>query len=202
MVVLGNAAPGTEMNFINGNGRLEPVGAGTLGEPVRVAPLIRFQISDNGAGVGAQFGSEGVGIGFERKHVSFRPDDFEFVDGAFRQFGNEDLPDAGRAARAHRMDTAVPAIEVTDHADAASAGGPDGKLDAADACEGDEVRAKLLVGVVMAAFAHEIQIKLGKDAGKSVRIVNLELFAVMGADLNSVQAGWRRAGLVRRQESF
>src|SRR5207244_3214314 len=192
----------SKMSFITRNGRLEPVFARTLGEPVRVVPLIRFQVGDDGAGVGAQLTAESVRIGFQGKHVSCRPDDFEFVDGAFGQFWNEDFPDAGRAARTHCMDTAVPAIEVADDADPASAGRPDGKLNAADACERDEVRAELLVSVVMAAFAHEIQVKLGEDAGKSIRIVKLKSFAVMGADLNSVDAGWRRASVACWQDSF
>src|SRR5256884_43629 len=54
----------------------------------------------------------------------------------------------------------------------------------------------------MAAFAHEIQVKLGEDAGKSIRIVKLKSFAVMGADLNSVDAGWRRASVACWQDSF
>src|ERR1700747_1674559 len=42
--VFGDATQGAEMNFVNGNRRLEPVFAGTRGEPVGVIPAIRFQI--------------------------------------------------------------------------------------------------------------------------------------------------------------
>src|SRR5690349_13650876 len=94
IVILGDAAPGAEMNFVNGNGGLEPVFGRALGEPVRVVPAMRFEIGDDRAGVWSQLGAEGVGIGFERKHVSVRTDDFEFVDGAFGEFGDEDFPDS------------------------------------------------------------------------------------------------------------
>src|SRR5207244_12278187 len=50
--------------------------------------------------------------------------------------------------------------------------------------------------------AREIQVKLGEEAGKSIRIVKLKSFAVMGADLNSVDAGWRRASVACWQDSF
>src|SRR5216684_854217 len=171
------------MDLIDGNGRLEPVFSGTPREPVRVVPAIVFQIGDDGAGVGAKLGTEGVGVGLERKNVSIRTNDFEFVNGAFGQFGKENFPDAGGAARAHGMDAAVPTIEVADDADAARAGRPDGKVDAANAFEGDEMRAEFLVGVVVATFAHEIQVELGEDARKSVGVVEFKRLAVVRAAL-------------------
>ena len=179
------------MDFVNGEGRLEPVFARALREPIRVMPTISVEIGNDGAGVGAHFGTESVGIGFEGKHVVVGADDFEFIDRTFIKFGNENLPDARRAARAHGMDPAVPMIEIADNADAASAGRPDGKVDAANAFQGNEMSAKLLVGVVVAALAHEIQIKLGKEAGESVGVVDLKRFAMIGAALNFVAAGCR-----------
>lgn len=177
------------MNFVNADRGLEPVFAGTLREPVRVVPAIRFEIGDDGARVGAEFGAEGVGIGLERKHVSVRADDFEFVDGAFGQFGDEDFPDSGSAACTHGMDAAVPAIEVTDDTDPFGAGSPDGEMNAANAFKGDEMRAKFLIGVVVAALAHEIEVKLSEDAGESKRIVNFKGLAVVGTAADPVACG-------------
>src|SRR5260370_39398837 len=98
------------MDIIEGNGRLEAVFSGTPREPVRVVPAIVFQIGDDGAGVRAKLGTEGVGVGLERKNVSVRTNDFEFVNGGFGQVGKENLPDAGVTARAHGIDTGVRTI--------------------------------------------------------------------------------------------
>ena len=127
-----------------------------LGHPLRVVPFVGVEVDDDGAGRRAQFGAEGVGIGFEGQQVAVGADDFKFVDGAFAEFRHEEFPDAGAAAGAHRMDAAVPMVEVADHADALRVGSPDGEVDAADARERDDVRTELVVGVVVAAFAHEV----------------------------------------------
>ena len=69
-----------------------------------------IEIGDDRAGLGAKLAAEGVGIGFEREKISVGADDFVFVDSAFGDFGEEEFPDTGGAARTHGMDAAVPAI--------------------------------------------------------------------------------------------
>src|SRR5215831_15485093 len=56
IVIFGNTAPRAKMGFVNGDGGLEPVFGGALREPILVIPAIGFEISDDGAGVGAEFG--------------------------------------------------------------------------------------------------------------------------------------------------
>jgi hypothetical protein len=89
---------------------------------------------------------------------------------------------------AHRADTAVPAIEIANDADAPSAGRPDGKMSAGDSVDGSDVSAELFVCVVVPAFAHEVQIELGELEGESVGVVALEFFAVFG-DVTEAIAG-------------
>ena len=96
-----------------------------------------LQIGDDGTGVWAQLGAKRIRIGFERKHVSRRADDFKFIDGAFGKLGKKKFPNTRRTASAHGMDAAVPAIEVTNNADALGARGPNGKVNAANAFEGE-----------------------------------------------------------------
>src|SRR5262249_41031541 len=116
------------MNFIDGNRRVEPVLLFACGEPAGIVPLIIFEIDDDGAGVGAEFGAKGVRIGFQRQEISVRAGDFEFVDGALFGVRKKKFPDAGRAARAHGVDAAVPAVEIADEADATRAWSPDSKV--------------------------------------------------------------------------
>src|ERR1035438_6961210 len=123
------------MDFVNGDGALEPILLGALGNPIRVIPWMLVEAGDDGAGIGAQFGGEGVRICFQRKNRTLRADNFEFVNGAFTEIGNEQLPDAGRTARAHGMDAAVPTIKIADHTDALRTGRPDGEMNAGDAVD-------------------------------------------------------------------
>ncbi len=65
-------------------------------------------------------------------------------------------------------------IEVAADADAAGAGRPDREIDAADAFESLSVRAKFVVSVVVAAFAHEVQIEFAENEREGVSIELLE----------------------------
>src|SRR5215471_2848198 len=100
------------------------------------------------------------------------------------------------------MDATVPAVEVADDADALRAGGPNGEVDALNAFESDKVRPEFLVGVVMAALAHQVEVKLREDAGESVGVVNLERLAVVGMAMDFVTGGREAVGLLQRQDCF
>ncbi len=130
-----------------------------------------------------------------------RAEDFVFVDRAFGDFGEEEFPDAGRATRAHGMDTAVPAIHIADDADARRGRRPYGEMCAGDTGDSVKVCAEFFVGVKMAAFADEVEIEVGEEKREGVRIENLEGFTV-GAELNFV-AAWLGGGrLVGRPDGF
>src|SRR5690242_11164379 len=129
-----------------------------------------IETRDDGTGVGTKFGAEGVGIRFERDDVAARPDDFIFVDGAFIELGEIDFPDAGGSPGAHGMNAAVPMIEIPDDADASCAGGPDREVNAPNAFERYDMGAEFLVSVIVAAFAHEVEVEFAEYNGKSIRI--------------------------------
>jgi len=173
-----------------------------LFEPRRVSPLVRFEIGDDGAGVGTKFSTKGIGIGFERQKITVRAEDFVFVDGAFGDFREKEFPDTGGAARAHRMDAAVPLIHVANDADALCGRGPDGEVRSGDANNRMEMRAEFLVGVKVAAFANEVEVKVGEEKGEGVGIENFEGFAMVGAALDFVAAWFGRGGLVRGPSGF
>src|SRR5260370_13080638 len=95
-----------------------------------------------------------MGVGGE--YAAVGPDEFILVDGAFVELGEEDFPNARRAASAHGVDATVPAIEVANDTDAASAGSPNGEVNAVNAFEGNNVSAEFFVSVVVAACAPRI----------------------------------------------
>src|SRR6188508_346367 len=64
------------------------------------------------------------------------------------------------------------------------------------------MRAQLFIGVVVAAFAHEMEIEIGELKWKSVGIEDLKRLGAMGAALNLVAAGFWRCLLVRGPNRF
>ena len=63
-----------------------------MGDPIVVGPFVLIEARNDGAGIGAEFRAEGIGIGFEGQNVAARADDFIFIDGAFVELGDEDFP--------------------------------------------------------------------------------------------------------------
>jgi len=171
-------------------------------KPGGVVPLMRFEIADDGAGVGAQLGAEGVRVGFEGQKISVGAEDFIFVDGTLADFGKKKFPDAGRPARTHRVDAAVPVIHIANDADATRGRRPDGEARSGNAGDRVEVRAKFLVGVVVAALADEVEVEVRQEKRKRVWVEDFEAFAIMSAPLDFVAAGFGCGGLVGRPNGF
>src|SRR5439155_21092788 len=90
--------------------------------------------------------------------IGLQPDDpvgsadLELVVRALLKVRNEQLPDPGGAEHAHRVQAAVPAVEVADQRDTARRGRPDGERDARDAVELTNVRAQLVVKLLMTSL--------------------------------------------------
>ena len=81
---------------------------------------------------------------------------------------------AGRE-QPHRVDAAVPAVEVADHADAIGVGRPHARNATPVVVPTvDAVRAELLEGAEVRAFAEQMQIEVGEDAAVAIRIVDLD----------------------------
>ena len=100
------------------------------------------------------------------------------------------------------MDAAVPVIHVADDADAASGGRPNGEVGSGYACDGMQMSAQFFVGVEMAAFADEVEIEVGEEERKCVRVENFKLLASVGTALNFVTAGFRSGGLIGGPDRF
>ena len=106
---------------------------------------------------------------------------------------NKPLDPAGTAV-AHRHAPAVPLVEIAYDADATRAGGPDSEIYAADARDGVDVGAQFVVGVVVAAFAHEVEVELAEKKREGVGIV---LIVSSGRELVlKAIAGWSGAFLL------
>src|SRR5215813_3894525 len=93
------------------------------------------------------------------------------------------------------MDAAVPAVEIADDADAFCGWSPDSEVRAGDSVDGLCVRAELFVGVVVAAFGHEVKIEIAELVGECVGVDEFERDAFVSAALNFVTAGFGGGGL-------
>jgi len=98
--------------------------------------------------------------------------------------------------------TAIPAIEIADHTDAFCAGSPNGKVHARDASKSFYVGAEFFIGVIVAAFAHEVKIEVAEEIGEGVGVEDFEGFAVMSPALDFIAGGRGSGGLTGRPRSF
>ena len=135
--------------------------------------------------------SNATGSAFRRISPSGR-EDLVLVVRARADAGQEQLPDAGRAERAHRVDAPVPVVEVADDGDRARARRPDGERGARDAVDLAHVRAEALPQLLVAALAEQVQVELADRRQEAVRVVDRDRAGVAVVDLELV--GERQLG--------
>ena len=71
------------------------------------------------------------------------------------------------------MPASVPLVEIADGGDAAGVRGPDGEGRAGDAVDDLEVRAELVVEVVVVALAEEVEVEFAQRRQEGIRIAAL-----------------------------
>ena len=127
--------------------------------------------------------------------LAVRRADLELVARALADAGDEQLPDARRAERAHRVQAAVPGVEVADHRrPRARVGAQTANADAGDAVDLAHVRAELLVELLVAALAGQVQVELAERRQERVRVAQREALAVARSRPRARSAAAARAG--------
>ena len=137
-------------------------------------------------------GLERVRVGLQQQ-LAVRAEDLVLVARAGSDAGEEQLPDPGRPERAHRVQPAVPRVEVADDADRPGRRRPHRERGAGDrrACgwaglHFPEVRAELVVQLLVPALADQVLVELADRRHERVRIVDRELAGVAVVDLEPV----------------
>src|SRR5258708_4748460 len=113
---------------------------------------MRVQIGHLWSSVWAGFAGKAVRIGLFHQVVVDPRFDLKFVERAFAQSGQEDLPDTLARMVAHGMDPTVPPVEVADDAHTLRVGRPHSEGHARYPVNLFEVRAELLIRPVVSAF--------------------------------------------------
>ena len=177
-------APRAEVDLVDRDRLVELRGLGPAGEPVRVAPGVLRVVDDRGR-LRRQLGGEGERVGLQPDLARLR-EDLVLVVGAVADAGEEELPDAARAERPHRVQPAVPGVEVTDDRDGARARGPDGEGGAVHALVLDHVRAELGPELLVAALAREVEVHVAQRRQEPVRVADREDAVLAVVDLELV----------------
>ena len=90
------------------------------------------------------------------------------------------------------MAAAVPVVEIADDAHAAGVRRPDGEVRAPHAIDFAELRAELLVAAEQLPFAEQVQVEIGEQRGKGIRIVQRFHLPLMVGDAKLIGGrGWR-----------
>ena len=185
--------PGAEVHLVGAHRGLQRVARGTAAQPLVVAPLV-LRGEHHRRRRGRDLGAEGERVGLLPPHPVL-PENLVLVVRAVTDAGDEQLPDAGRAHRPHRVGPAVPVVEVAGQADALRAGGPhrEGRAlhGSGDPVVGAGVRAEHVPELLVATFADQVQVDLAQRRQEPVRVVDQPGRPVVG-DLQAVVRHLRR----------
>ena len=121
-MVIGMTTPGAEVDFINRNRCIKLVGLLT---GRRLLNFLR-QAADQRGGFRAHLRFKSIRVGFHPQ-VPVGVNQLELIQLAVVRAGNKQLPDARLFAQAHRVATAIPVVELTDHRHPTGVRRPDGK---------------------------------------------------------------------------
>lgn len=164
------------MQLVHGERRLVHGQFGAAGHPLLVAPHV-VRLGDDRRGRGRDLGAAGHRVGAQRVR-SVGPGDVELVERALADTGQEQLPHTGRAERTHRIDRAVPVVEVPGDPHPLRVRRPDGEAGARDALVDHRVGAERAPQLLVPALADEMQVEIAERGQEAVRVPRLDLVGV------------------------
>ena len=157
------ALPRAEMHLIDRHRTVVGVGLSAFLHPRLVFPEVTVEIVGDTGSLGAVLGEEGAGIAFDEK-IALGSNDLKFVVLACRDARNEDLPDA--VVVPHRMNAAVPDVEVTDDTDAVRVRCPDREGHSRNSADLREMGPHAVVEVTMISLTEEVEILFAEDGAE------------------------------------
>ena len=147
----------------------------------------------------------GERVGLEPE-VAVGADHLELVAGPVADGGHEQLPDARRAERPHRVAAAVPAVPVADHPDGPGRRRPHGEGGAGHALVHHRPGAERLPQPAVVALGEEVEVELAERRPEAVGILERGGGRAVGAGAGEAVAvvaggggGLEQAGRVQRR---
>ena len=166
--------PGSGMNLIHAQRLMQPVAAGALFLPGSIAPLISIQLDYPACRSGSHLKTQAIRIRLGEHFARIAIAYFELVVLAQTDVRHEDLPHAGTAQRAHRIDAAIPAVEIAHHADALGVRRPHRKAHTPHPVALHVMRAEHAVSLLQTAFGKKIEIVITDAAAERIRVMNFD----------------------------
>ena len=197
-------SPRPEVHLVDAHRPVVGVAAGPSLHPGPVAPGV-VGVVDDRPRVGRHLGAAGhrVGLG---AHDVVGAADLELVDVPDAHVGHEQLPDARGPDEAHRVDPAVPVVEVPDDAHGLGARRPHRERDAADGAHRAVVlpraRAQDRPELLVASLVDEVQVDLTEGRREAVGVVLEVVDAVGPGDEQPVVHRARDVGAHRRPHAL
>ena len=161
--------PRAEMDLVDRDRRPPRVPRPPAFQKSAIVPHERRRVGDHRCRLRPQLRGKGERVGLQRQQLAVGANDFEFVDRARREVGQEYLPDAG-GAPAHDVAPPVPLIEVADHRDAPRIRRPDGEMHAGDALLLEDVRAQLVEEAEVRALGRVVVVQRPEDGPERIRV--------------------------------
>src|SRR5271154_3111001 len=161
-MLLGNAHPGAEVDFINGLRCSQGVAGATLLHPLAVVPLV-VKIPDHGRGARRLLMHEAKGVSLvDLVAVSPRLD-MKFVERTFRYTGDEAFPDTGRAPRSEQVRAWIPRVEAADYRNQARIRCPHAEHCSSLSVAQNQMSAHGFVKAIVAALVEKVKILIGEQ---------------------------------------
>src|SRR5271165_1951966 len=157
VVLPGDSRPRAKVTLVNTDGLLRPASALPFPYPCIITPFEAIEIEDQGSRLHSMLAEESEGITFQ-ENIAGAVADLVFVMSKFTDAWNENLPDPCFDASSHRMDTAIPAIKIANHADPLSIGSPDRETRTRMSIDFHQLRSELFVDLIV--IAHRVQISV------------------------------------------
>jgi hypothetical protein len=179
--------PRPEVDLVDGERGVEDVYPGAFREPRGVPPRVPVDRAYDRPGARRHLEPEGEGVRLQQQFAGPAGADLVLVDLLLGHAGEEDLPDAGFAAGAHRVHAAVPVVRVAHHRHPLRVGRPDGECRSPDSVDRDDVAAELLVLVEVAPLGQEVDVEVGEYRAEGVRVVLLPAVPIPVGELQPVR---------------
>ena len=141
---------------------------GTTRHPGAVLPDVGRRRHDGG-GLRRHLRRQRHRVGFEDPAAAPRPD-LELVAGPDGEVGDEELPDAARAERAHGVALAVPAVVIAHHADRGRVGCPDRERHALLVTLRAGMGSQRLPQPLVTAFGAQMKVQVAEGRRVTVRV--------------------------------
>src|SRR5256714_5080508 len=126
-------------------------------------------------------------VGIQQERAALRPD-LELVMRAFAHSRQKQFPDAAAEETAHRIDAAIPAVEIADDADALCVRRPDGEIHAIGVADLAQMRAKLLVELKVISLGKKMQVHFAHDQAIAVGIADERCRSVPAGEMDAIIA--------------